>query len=448
MRLLHYFGLLALLMMSGVASAADYYWVPAGWDAKFSSPDQACEAFAKAQDSRSTVVSVDIAGDGTSASCEYQDPSYMSPRTWPLSRMGDSCPVGTEFNASTGKCDPVAQCTSKQGQIQRFSRSGKAPDDYARIFTVNGKPMGSGSQTACVSSCAVTTANQACRFRVDGTYQCSGTMIFTGEQCPSGGAPGPSVDTTSETPLPVDEQAPVPVAKENQDQQPCVYKTDGAGTSSCASVVDVEKEGVTCGVFEGKQICTATPPKKDKTEVKTTVKTTTNPDGSSTTVKEDVATKTVCSGVNSCTTTNTTTKTTINKDANGKTTSSTTTKEGDGATNGEDGGLPSGTCTSGPDCGDAAGPVAPEDWYEKTDDTYAGVMKDFSSKVQQSPVFQAPKTFFDASGIGGSCPVYEVSAWVFTVRLDQWCTTNIPWDAIKAIVLACAGFVAFRWAFL
>jgi len=50
--------------------------------------------------------------------------------------------------------------------------------------------------------------------------------------------------------------------------------------------------------------------------------------------------------------------------------------------------------------------------------------------------------------VGGSCPVWSVNAWVFTIVIDQHCSNNIPWAAIRAVLLACAGFVAFRWAFL
>jgi hypothetical protein len=75
------------------------------------------------------------------------------------------------------------------------------------------------------------------------------------------------------------------------------------------------------------------------------------------------------------------------------------------------------------------------------------VMQGFTDRVQSSAVVQATDRFFTMN-VGGSCPVWSVNAWVFTIVIDQHCSNNIPWAAIRAVLLACAGFVAFRWAFL
>jgi len=66
--------------------------------------------------------------------------------------------------------------------------------------------------------------------------------------------------------------------------------------------------------------------------------------------------------------------------------------------------------------------------------------------IKQTPVVSGLDNFLTVS-VGGSCPVWQVSVWVFDIRLDQWCQSGIPWELIRAVVLACAAFLAFRIAF-
>jgi len=124
--------------------------------------------------------------------------------------------------------------------------------------------------------------------------------------------------------------------------------------------------------------------------------------------------------------------------------------DGDGGTDPGTGGGTGGSGGSDGDGGDdstCTGEECAQDWYQPGERTMETVMQGFTDRVQSSAVVQATDRFFTMN-VGGSCPVWSVNAWVFTIVIDQHCSNNIPWAAIRAVLLACAGFVAFRWAFL
>src|SRR5690606_40851547 len=100
-------------------------------------------------------------------------------------------------------------------------------------------------------------------------------------------------------------------------------------------------------------------------------------------------------------------------------------------------------CATG-DCAEGEGT---QDWFEPGEDTFASVLEKFSTDVLATPIASQSTNFmtFNASG---SCPRWSVNAWVFDIRLEQLCTGDIPWGAIKAIILAAAAFFSFRIAFL
>lgn len=79
--------------------------------------------------------------------------------------------------------------------------------------------------------------------------------------------------------------------------------------------------------------------------------------------------------------------------------------------------------------------------------TMTSELQKFNTRMAQAPIISQTGQFFDLN-IGGSCPVWSVNAWVFQVVIDQHCTANIPWELIRGVLIACASFVAFRWAFL
>src|SRR5690606_24962502 len=105
-----------------------------------------------------------------------------------------------------------------------------------------------------------------------------------------------------------------------------------------------------------------------------------------------------------------------------------------------------GDCITG-NCEEDGAEIGAQGWYEGSELTVAGVLGDFVSRVQSAGVVQGAQQFFTIAP-SGNCPVWSAQAWVFEVQLDQHCSVEVPWDLIRAVLLACAGFVAFRWAFL
>lgn len=485
MRLLHYFGLLALLIFSCSASAETYSWYRSGLSQyAASTPEQACIRYITEYKKSTTLTfSRFVFTEPTGGFCYVTNNSTGAESNYTsINRFGDSCPSGYSYNSNTGGCEAPAQqdgelcngttdhvdvtqnsvfdaaagkCvpftqTSKKTECAYLGNYSKRTFDLVAVATVSssGSPVApkivSEPGSAGIACSLDVVSATDCKIDTAGKATCKVTAKYNGqvgdagitEKEPLCGTSGQACpDTTSQT---------------TEDNTPCTYSTVADGSQTCTSKKETETTGEqqcsgSWGSVQGTPTCVTKKPSSKGIEITTTVKTDQKADGGTVTTKTDVSKTTTCTDVNSCKTTSTTTTTQITKDSNGVTVGSTTTTIGDGK------GVSNGTDTNGDgtcdtDCGEGA--IEAQDWYEKTDDTYEGVMKAFSAKVQSSAVFQAPKTFFDASGIGGSCPVYEVTAWVFTVRLDQWCTANIPWDAIRAIVIACAGFVAFRWALL
>lgn len=95
-------------------------------------------------------------------------------------------------------------------------------------------------------------------------------------------------------------------------------------------------------------------------------------------------------------------------------------------------------------------PTLPTSLYTPTGKTFGGVLTAFKDNMQQKPFYAAATGFFNVSINGGTCPIWEAQAWVFNIRFDQQCSQTMQqiWPFIYAIVVACAGFLAFRWAFL
>ena len=78
--------------------------------------------------------------------------------------------------------------------------------------------------------------------------------------------------------------------------------------------------------------------------------------------------------------------------------------------------------------------------------TFANVFANFRTRMEDAPINQGIENFFSLS-ISGSCPVYSVNTWIFTITFDQWCSNIMPWGFISGIMLALATFIAVRIAF-
>jgi len=368
------------------------------------------------------------------ALCEFMHPWYGYP--WRAAyTLNVPCVAPSIIDPQTGICSlPEDNCAEKAGIEELFSKSGIAPDGFAFV-SANGT-FGTQRQ-GCKGGCATEITDVRLKGKVSGAYYARGTAVYSGQQCATTGTGDQIAEDTNESTDP----------ETVKEDKPCVYSSSG-GAQVCESKTSEETEGQSCGTVNGVQTCLSKPPSKNGIDIRTEVTTETNADGSTTTTKKDTATATTCKGVNNCTTKTATTTTTTKKDATGNTTSVGSTCTGDACpdrnTDPDGNGDGLGDCAAGSkDCG--AGRGEGQDWYTPGDDTFASVLTQFSAAVKQTPIASQTTQFLTFSA-SGSCPQWSVSVWVFDIDIDQLCSGKIPWDAIKAVVLAAAAFLAFRIA--
>jgi hypothetical protein len=88
--------------------------------------------------------------------------------------------------------------------------------------------------------------------------------------------------------------------------------------------------------------------------------------------------------------------------------------------------------------------------YIKGEQTISGAYDTFSQRISHNNIFTAVTGYLTFELDSGSCPSWQVYAWVFYVRFDQFCgdlmTSLFP--VIRGLIYFAASFVAFRWAFL
>ncbi len=244
----------------------------------------------------------------------------------------------------------------------------------------------------------------------------------------------------------------LPEPQKSSEKKPCTYVSAPDGSQTCVSTSAFNTEGKSqCGTVNGKLVCSDSLAKPVGNGIIVATKVTTESlgDGSSKVTKTDEMTSYTCgSGKSTCTSSVSTSTTVTIKDGNGNTQSVTGTCTGsacpdkNGNPDGDGDGF--GDCV-GNDCAEDA-TIGGQDWYQKGEDTYSSVIGEFADGIKQTPVVSGLDNFLTVS-VGGSCPVWQVSVWVFDIRLDQWCQSGIPWELIRAVVLACAAFLAFRIAF-
>jgi hypothetical protein len=472
MRSFNYCWVLLLLIISFplFVQAADYAWYSSYWNISRSTPMAVCIAM---NSGSSTGMTFTMESNGIEGYCKYNGVNYNGF----VQRTGNSCPAGSAYNSSTGVCVSTTCEQNWSGGEKVFSHSKgqcvKYPNLSPQEYCTWASGKGSSYSQATVSSnsadgpqqyvdtvnkCVTSTQSAECTSRVNkdgaGSYSCKVTGAYTGQYNPAatnnpdGYCPTGNCQEPPEVP-----DVPTPTPQEIKDSQPCNYASDGNGGLICSSSSSTQKEGTSnCGTVNGVWKCISKAPTNNGIDVITTVKTTTNPDNSTTTTKTDKATVTSCTGIGSCTTTTTTTTTTTNKDGSGTTTSVKGTCSGpqcpDKNTNPDGDGDGFGDCI-GSDCGTGEGEGGgAADWYEPGDDTYQSVIEAYADRIADTPVIGGVSNFLTFTP-SGACPVYSVNAWVFNIRLDQWCEgSTIPWDLIKAVILACCAFFAFRIAFL
>ena len=102
--------------------------------------------------------------------------------------------------------------------------------------------------------------------------------------------------------------------------------------------------------------------------------------------------------------------------------------------------------------GTVAGAIEKPEFGDKNDwatRNFGTVLKGKVTELSNLPIIKSATSFFNVT-FAGSCPVYNVSVWVFEIQIDQFCTAEMQaiFPYIKAVVLLIAALVAFRVAFL
>jgi len=426
------FLIFSLFLISTSANAADYYWYmsEAGYVGRGSSPSAALSEFCKVHPSYSQ----GYCDPGRHTLTKFNETIWQAKFYFPaayggglagtvnISRYGDSCPVDTSYDPSTGSC--INACKDKPPM--HFSKSGTAPDQYVTISTINGKPYANKAQQGCFSGCVASTTDQKCTVKTSGSYTCKGTAYFSGQSC----SPGPADLTDSP-------DANYPEPQTLSEDKPCTYTTAPDGSQQCTSTKSTEREGQLCGTVNGQQVCVDKQPTKNGVEISTKVSTVTNPDGSKTTTKTDTATTTTCTAVKSCTSTQTKVTTTVKTDGNGKVTSTTGTCSGancpDSNTDPDGNGDGFGDCVGG-QCGEEEGEGGDAQTPELGEvDGYQATTQKFFDKVKQSPLATSVGSI--SAPTSGSRPDFTTDGIAFLggVSLDFGIIGTI-WDDVKHVL--------------
>ncbi len=77
--------------------------------------------------------------------------------------------------------------------------------------------------------------------------------------------------------------------------------------------------------------------------------------------------------------------------------------------------------------------------------TFSSSLTSFKTELEQLPNVVAITQFFSFNA-SGSCPTWQVSAWVFDINIDQLCSDLIPWEIIAGILIAVSCLIAARIA--
>lgn len=492
MRLRHYCWLLVFLVVSGNAFA--YTWtMQVSPYATGGTPRAACQAHINTRQNPSsyTIFAITMTSNGTAAECAWgafvhsqifttiarsgscsgvYNPADGS-CTAAAPNAGESCGTGSHGGLpnfpkiinTAGNCvfaseaDKQALCTSlsksnRTGYILVGYDSSNSPinpgsiDQQGCVASVNSVDHCKAPATKATGAISLGPAPQRCRVGLSFSGQ-----VAEGEApafvAPGGGQEGLCVpgDDCSLDDLP-----------DVTDSQPCTYTTDSEGRKVCESFNYHGKpgDGVNCGTFNGQFRCEGTKPTSNGISIGTVIEEKDNPDGTKTITKTDIHNKVVCSGVGSCTTQTTKSTTVTIKDVagntvsqNGSCTGPNCAPNGTGNTGDSDGdGISDCAATNG--CSEEEGEgIGGQDWYEPGDETYVDVIGGFAERVQDMPAVQGVGNFLTFTP-SGACPIYEVTAWEFTIRLDQWCGDDIPWDLVQAIIIGLFAMAAFRIAFL
>ncbi|MGX5219390.1 hypothetical protein ACVTMO_12220 [Pseudomonas segetis] len=505
MRMGRYHWIYALLavLFSLDAYAADYSFVVSPF-APQPSALAACEQFTQDSSYNYSNARVVATSNPIVFNCYYTRTKYVDPgkgTVWQniqaknVTRSGDGCPSGSTYDPSLGYCqfpnpnagqvcDPAKdpntgfpKITNTAGECVPWATADKpATCKYLANtagtgtfpafikFDSDGEPqapemqsLGCEVEVVIAASCKLPAAKSSDGISlVPAGKKCIIAGVYTGQVADGSGGgyvPAGDPDGDVEGICAPGEPCEVPDEPTIEEKVPCKYVFGEFGIQSCTSSEFKGDPGeMNCGTVNGGPYkCTTKVPTSNGIQIGTTVKTTDNGDGTTTVTKTDKIDQVKCQGAGACVTNTTTSVSTTIKNGNGETISqngqctgpacSDSTGKGDGDGDGLK------DCALGKECDEEDKEVGKQDFFTPGEDTIESVFSEFTDKIKESPIATAGSDFFSIPS-GGSCPQWHAQVWEFQIDLDQICTTDIPWGAIRAIILAMASFVAFRWALL
>ncbi|MGX5219400.1 hypothetical protein ACVTMO_12320 [Pseudomonas segetis] len=496
------YAFLAVLFSFG-AHAADYSFIVSPYPPQASAL-AACQQFKQDSSYNYTNARVASTSNPIVFNCYYTRTKYIDPgkgTVWEniqaknVTRSGDGCPSGSIYDPALGYCqfpsadagqvcdpakdpnDGFPKITNTAGECVRFSAldqpatckylsstAGTGAFKAFVKFDSDGEPyapdiqkFGCAVEAVVAASCKMPAAKSSGGVSLAPAGKvCMIAAVYTGEVATDAGGgytPVGDPDGDVEGICPPDTDCEGPDLPSVEEKKPCNYVYGEFGIQSCTSSEFKGDPGsMNCGTVNGgPYTCTAKVPTSNGIQIGTTVKTTDNGDGTTTVTKTDKIDQVKCQGAGSCVTNTTTSVSTTIKNGNGETISqngqctgpacSDSTGKGDGDGDGIK------DCALGKECDEEDKEIGKQDFFTPGDDTIESVFADFTDKIKESPIATAGSDFFSIPS-GGSCPQWHAQVWEFQIDLDQICTTDIPWGAIRAIILAMASFVAFRWALL
>ncbi len=250
--------------------------------------------------------------------------------------------------------------------------------------------------------------------------------------------------------------------------QPTVISMPDGSTveSKTDTLIEVKDKGVTItatgttkrieqsdGLIKTENITTVTTTNSDGTKTVKTVKDTSYEQTPKTVQTHNSTTNNYTNNTTSSITGSNTTTTITNYNSSGSETGSSTSSSNSGNGSGEASGDSDqdsqSFCEERPNSVECKSYESAGSLYESSGKTFDNVLSDFTSGVANSEVMTAGSGFFQITA-AAPCPVWSANLWFVNIVIDQQCSSSFASALylVSKILLACATFLAFRFAFL
>lgn len=300
-----YFVAFIFSILTSQAFAADYYWTKHWSDpTPYPSALAACSAknFTNADGVTFTATSVDMItstyADCISERCPLSGSCSVGKYTGGVNRYGNSCPVNTEYNATTGGCDSIVDpCLPTVDQIvshrHNYGPINGAVVDPPSVVCDNSCQYSNTWDHQCYRNFSEDKDAGYCNFK----YKGNGVSCTTGNPQPGSVFDQPP----TKPPIPFD-----PTYTETNNCDSWTTNADGSRTRNCTANAEYKDPGrLDCQNGSGTLVCAPGSPSPKYSGQDTDIQTdeTPRPDGSKNTTTTTTTTTTTCKGADPCVTT-------------------------------------------------------------------------------------------------------------------------------------------------